>query len=182
MNFAPYQDVSPETRRVLSPVEGYRSSSSEAQRSSPNNPWAPARATEASHVQEENSRFAAGRDVEHGRDGLDEFETSLPLRLDYAACLAYLCLPPVGSGLLLLIEQKSDYVRYHAWQAALLFSALIFLHLLCAWSGIVTRLLFLADGILIAYCTFRAYHDANTLDRFEVPIFGPLASRILDDE
>jgi len=32
--------------------------------------------------------------------------------LDYEACLAYLLLPPAGGVLLLVLEQKSDYVRY----------------------------------------------------------------------
>jgi hypothetical protein len=41
----------------------------------------------------------------------DAFQTSLPLRLDYEAMLAYLLLPPAGPVLLLLIEHKSDYVR-----------------------------------------------------------------------
>lgn len=49
-----------------------------------------------------------------GRDALNDFETSLPLRLDYEACLAYLLLPPVGGVLLLIGEWKSDYVRYVA--------------------------------------------------------------------
>jgi hypothetical protein len=40
------------------------------------------------------------------------FVTSLPLRLDYEACLAYLLLPPAGGALLLIAEHKSDYVRY----------------------------------------------------------------------
>ena len=40
------------------------------------------------------------------------FETSLPLRLDYEATLAYLLLPPAGGVLLLVMEHKSDYVRY----------------------------------------------------------------------
>ena len=40
------------------------------------------------------------------------FETSLPLRLDYEACLAYLALPPAGGVFLLVMEHKSDYVRY----------------------------------------------------------------------
>lgn len=40
------------------------------------------------------------------------FETSLPLRLDYEAMLAYLLLPPAGGVLLLVLEHKSDYVRY----------------------------------------------------------------------
>ncbi len=40
------------------------------------------------------------------------FETSLPIRLDYEAMLAYLLLPPAGGVLLLVAEHKSDYVRY----------------------------------------------------------------------
>jgi uncharacterized membrane protein len=42
----------------------------------------------------------------------DAFQTSLPLRLDYEAMLAYMLLPPAGPVLLLLLEHKSDYVRY----------------------------------------------------------------------
>lgn len=40
------------------------------------------------------------------------FETRLGLRMDYEACLAYLLLPPAGGVLLLVLEHKSDYVRY----------------------------------------------------------------------
>jgi hypothetical protein len=32
--------------------------------------------------------------------------------LDYEACLAYLVFPPIGGILLLILERKSDYVRY----------------------------------------------------------------------
>ena len=63
-------------------------------------------------------------DVEQGRLGVDLFETSLPLRLDYEAMMAYLVLPPAGGVFLLLVEHKSDYVRFHAWQSSLLFSAM----------------------------------------------------------
>jgi len=41
----------------------------------------------------------------------DLFDTSLGLRLDYEACLAYLALPPLGAIILLILERKSDYVR-----------------------------------------------------------------------
>ena len=40
------------------------------------------------------------------------FETSLPMRMDYEAMLAYLLLPPAGGVFLLVMEHKSDYVRY----------------------------------------------------------------------
>jgi hypothetical protein len=47
------------------------------------------------------------------REGMvSEFDTSLGLRLDYEACLAYLAFPPLGAILLLILERKSDYVRY----------------------------------------------------------------------
>lgn len=116
------------------------------------------------------------------REDVDMFETRLGLRMDYEACLAYLLLPPAGSVLLLVLEHRSDYVRFHAWQASLLFSFIFVVHIIFSWSSIISWLLFTCDIGLIAYLTFRAYRDADTLDRFEVPFFGPLASSILDDE
>lgn len=53
------------------------------------------------------------RDLESGtRANLAAFETSLPIRVDYEAMMAYLLLPPAGGVLLLLLEHKSDYVRW----------------------------------------------------------------------
>ncbi|TVY67417.1 hypothetical protein LSUE1_G005347 [Lachnellula suecica] len=191
MDFAPYQDQSPETSRALSPPprEGRRSFSPNA-RAAPSpfnapqpsaNPWAPVADTTI-HTP---AAFGIG-DVENnvsGREGrLNEFETSLPIRLDYEACLAYLLLPPAGGVLLLVLEQKSDYVRFHAWQSALLFTAMFVLHLIVSWSTFLSWVIFVADLGLIAYLTMRAYRDADTLDRCEVPFFGRLASSILDDE
>jgi hypothetical protein len=47
-----------------------------------------------------------------GREDVNLFETRLGIRMDYEACLAYLLLPPAGAVLLLVLEFKSDYVRY----------------------------------------------------------------------
>ncbi|CAL3964154.1 unnamed protein product [Diplocarpon coronariae] len=198
MDFAPYQDQNPETNRALSPpLEGRRSYSPNGGRRtfspalpSPTNapppianPWAPrASIDEAISQQAFGSRTNAGRDVEAGRGRLDEFETSLPIRLDLEACLAYLLLPPAGGVLLLLFEQKSDYVRFHAWQSSLLFSTIFVLHLIFSWSSFLSWFIFVGDLGLIGYLTMRAYRDADTLDRCEVPLFGTLASSILDDE
>lgn len=41
-----------------------------------------------------------------------DFDTSLGMRLEYEACLAYIALPPVGAIVLLIMERNSDYVRY----------------------------------------------------------------------
>lgn len=43
---------------------------------------------------------------------VSEFDTSLGMRLDYEACLAYLAFPPIGAIVLLILERNSDYVRY----------------------------------------------------------------------
>lgn len=42
---------------------------------------------------------------------MDVFETRLGIRMDWEACAAYLLLPPAGAVLLLVLEQRSDYVR-----------------------------------------------------------------------
>ncbi|KAG4430307.1 hypothetical protein IFR05_014217 [Cadophora sp. M221] len=197
MDFAPYQDQSPETNRALSPppIEGRRSFSPTRRSFSPAlpsptngprataNPWAPrASIDETVSPQGFGNTSTAARDVESGRGRLNEFETSLPIRLDFEACLAYLLLPPAGGVLLLVMEHKSDYVRFHAWQSSLLFSAMFVLHLIFSWSSFLSWVIFLADLGLIGYLTMRAYRDADTLDRCEVPFFGRLASSILDDE
>jgi hypothetical protein len=122
-DFAPYQE-SPETNRALSPppIEGRRSFSPGNRRSpalpSPTNapkpsanPWAPIDDSSARVFGNGGGSGGFGGDIESGRGRLNEFETSLPIRLDYEACLAYLLLPPAGGVLLLVMEQKSDYVR-----------------------------------------------------------------------
>lgn len=73
-------------------------------------------------------------------------------------------------------------VRFHAWQSALLFTAVFVLHLIFSWSTFISWLMFVGDVAGIGYLSFRAYRDAETLDRCEVPFFGRLASSILDDE
>ncbi|EFX00267.1 upf0132 domain containing protein [Grosmannia clavigera kw1407] len=131
----------------------------------------------------DDGRRRGSLDPYDGRDNvISEFDTSLGLRLDYEACLAYLALPPVGSILLLILERKSDYVRFHAWQASLVFTAFFVLHLLFSWSTVLSWLIFLADLGLMAWLTYNAYRDADTLDRFEVPFFGRIANKIVDDE
>ena len=121
MDFAPYQDTAPETARALSPPPPHRSTSrSPAPKSPPPNrrattdPFSSAPLPPPSHFSDE-PRGGTGfgsNDLESGRLNVNLFETSLPLRLDYEAMLAYLLLPPAGGVFLLVVEHKSDYVRY----------------------------------------------------------------------
>lgn len=120
MDFAPYQDTSPETTRALSPPPRRSNSRSPNPRSPPpqnrpsTDPFSSAALPPPSHFSDEarsNGGFGGG-DVEGGRLNVNLFETSLPIRLDYEAMLAYLLLPPAGGVFLLVTEHKSDYVRY----------------------------------------------------------------------
>lgn len=108
MNFAPYQDESPEIERALSPPtvdNRIRSPAFRSPRASTDLP-SPSHFAAGGHG---NQGF--GRDVEGGHVSFGAFETSLPIRMDIEAALAYLLLPPAGGLVLLLLEHKSDYVR-----------------------------------------------------------------------
>lgn len=109
MNFAPYQDESPEIERALSPPTLDGRIKSPALRS----PRASTDLPSPSHFAGGgNGNTGYGRDLEGGHVSLGAFETSLPIRMDVEAALAYLLLPPAGGLFLLLAEHKSDYVRY----------------------------------------------------------------------
>jgi uncharacterized membrane protein len=104
------------------------------------------------------------------------------MRMDYEAMLAYLLLPPAGGVLLLLVEHKSDYVRFHAWQSSMLFTCIFILHVALSWSKVLSWMLFAMDILLIGFLAMHAYRDVEQLDHYEVPIIGRLANRFVDDE
>lgn len=128
------------------------------------------------------SRFGTrgGNEAGGSSRGTDVFETSLGIRMELEACLAYLLLPPAGGVILLLFEWKSDYVRYeaigvqrrnsangepcrfHAWQSALAFTAMFVIHLIFSWQAVLSWMLFAFDILLIAFLTFHAYRDGES--------------------
>ncbi|KAF1813086.1 hypothetical protein P152DRAFT_396259 [Eremomyces bilateralis CBS 781.70] len=177
--FAPYQDAPPEQARAMSPpLQGTsprRVASPPISR--PLSPPVPTRSPVSYPRADEQSGG-----IDRGRDAVDLFATKLGLRMDIEACLAYLLLPPAGPVMLLVFESWSDYVRFHAWQSSLLFAFLFIIHIIFSWTSIISYLLLVVDILLIAWLTYRAYSDAETLDRYQIPFFGPLASSIVDDE
>ncbi|KAL2364959.1 hypothetical protein RJZ56_002107 [Blastomyces dermatitidis] len=189
MNFAPYQDESPEIERALSPPlrDATRSKSPPTQNQTQNQPSFPPAGGLPSPSYFANPEGVGGdtgfgRDVEGGRLSLGAFETSLPIRMDFEAMLAYLLLPPAGGVFLLLVEHKSDYVRFHAWQSSMLFTTIFIIHMIFAWSSVISWLLFVCDITLIGFLSMRAYRDVDSLEHFEVPFFGRLANSFVDDE
>jgi uncharacterized membrane protein len=95
---------------------------------------------------------------------------------------AYLLLPPAGSVLLLIFEHKSDYVRFHAFQGAMLFSFLFVCHLVVSWSRVLSWGLLVVDLVAMVGLAGRAYRDVETLEHWEVPVLGGWANRWVDDE
>ncbi|KAI1456358.1 hypothetical protein F4805DRAFT_432499 [Annulohypoxylon moriforme] len=194
MDFAPYQSSPPENNRPFSPprsnVASPRASLDNRRPYSPSNQQQRGFASPPplQHPQPQRNwqntlpTAAAGGYAPEGGAYVSEFDTSLGIRLDYEACLAYLALPPLGAIILLILERKSDFVRFHAWQSSLLFTVIFIVHLIFSWSTFLSWVIFIADLGLMGWLALRAYRDADTLDRFEVPVFGHIASRILDDE
>lgn len=130
--FAPYQADPPETarspdiasprasleRRPFSPATkpSNQASPPPLQHPQPQRTWQPSgyilpQASPAGGGGMGGGDVAGGGYFGAERAGLNEFDTSLGLRLDYEACAAYLALPPVGAIVLLVLERKSDYVR-----------------------------------------------------------------------
>ncbi|KAH8146464.1 uncharacterized protein LAJ45_09410 [Morchella importuna] len=175
MDFAPYQSESPEASR------SYNRPLSPPVRASTYSPL-PASSQLPPPILPPGGGYRPSGWGSGDRETVNQFETSLPIRLDWEAVMAYVLLPPAGGVLLLIMEHKSDYVRFHAWQSSLLFAALVILHAFLMFSAFLSYTLLLVDLGLIAWLSLHAYRDADTLDRCEVPFFGPLASSILDDE
>ncbi|KAJ2368664.1 hypothetical protein IW150_005350 [Coemansia sp. RSA 2607] len=127
----------------------------------------------------------AGPSTFNSQDGgqrISRYETSLSLRYDVEAALAYVF--GVFSGaLLLVLEKKNDYVRFHAWQSSMLsavsFAALIVVALI---SNTLYWLLFLTIMGAHGYMARRAYIDGAVFERRPLPYIGPLAMQFVDEE
>jgi len=117
--------ASQDNRRTFSPSHGGEQGSSPPplQHPQPQRQWSggipsPSYYQNAVSPQPPRGGFRAGGDGYFGLGGgeregvVNEFDTSLGLRLDHEACLAYLALPPLGAIVLLILERNSDYVRY----------------------------------------------------------------------
>ncbi|KAF8237841.1 hypothetical protein L208DRAFT_1388787 [Tricholoma matsutake] len=114
------------------------------------------------------------------------WETRYGLRVDVLAAIAYI-LGPVSALTLLVLETRNDYVRFHAYQSALLTTPLIFLRIFVSlvqsspWmQTFFTLLLILPQGFMV----IRAYLDASQhgLVHFHLPLTGFLAERWLAEE
>ncbi|KAF9241371.1 hypothetical protein BU15DRAFT_44992 [Melanogaster broomeanus] len=121
------------------------------------------------------SASAMSDDIEEDRQR--RWETRYNLRVDVLAASAYL-LGPISALILLVLETHNDYVRFHAYQSALLMTPLLAVRVLVSllrgpsWiCTFLTLLLFVS-----------ALSMAGGLSRYHLPRLGPLADRWVSEE
>ncbi|KAJ6610897.1 hypothetical protein B0H10DRAFT_2165964 [Mycena sp. CBHHK59/15] len=124
--------------------------------------------------------------VEEAEGQQNQWETRHGLRVDLLAAVAYI-LGPISALALLIIETHNDYVRFHAYQSALMTTPLAVIRIFAtllqfpAWMRTLFTLLIISSQL---YMAIRAYLDAsrNGLARFQLPYVGPIAERWLEEE
>ncbi|CAE6363378.1 hypothetical protein RSOLAG1IB_09511 [Rhizoctonia solani AG-1 IB] len=117
--------------------------------------------------------------------GINEWETRFGWRVDVEAAVAYIG-GPVTALLLLIVETSNDFVRFHAYQSALLITPLLLLRgftglIFPSWLQFISTMSIVVAGL---YMAFRAFKDANGagLVRYQLPYIGILAERWLGEE
>ncbi|KAI9637515.1 uncharacterized protein MKK02DRAFT_43440 [Dioszegia hungarica] len=115
------------------------------------------------------------------------WETRFGWRVDFMAPLAYLG-GPITALILLILETQNDYVRFHAYQSALLttpiLTILLLFNLVIPFPSFLRLLLLLGSIGAAGYTAFRAWSDASQggLSRFYLPYIGEIAERWVGEE
>ncbi|KAJ1953081.1 hypothetical protein EC988_003199 [Linderina pennispora] len=119
---------------------------------------------------------------QEGGQRVSRYETSLSLRYDVEAALAY-ALGMFSGAFLLVFERKNDYVRFHAWQSALFsVGAVLLLIVLALVSSFLYWVTLLATIGCLGYMARRAYIDGAIFERFTLPYVGQIAMQFVDEE
>lgn len=97
--------------------------------------------------------------------------------------LCYL-LGPVTGIIMLLVEKKSSYLRYHAMQSTLVFGAIVLLNLVLGivpvlgWliALLLSPILAIGSFVLWLFLMWKAYNG----EKYKLPYFGNLAEKQLE--
>ncbi|KAF8872137.1 hypothetical protein CPB84DRAFT_1967525 [Gymnopilus junonius] len=110
-----------------------------------------------------------------------QWETRYGWRVDLLAAAAYI-LGPVSALVILVLETQNDYVRFNAYQSALMTTPAVLLRMFISvfqspsWLRGISTLFIVALQFLLA---FRAYRGAS--DNNLVPYHAPLVGRIAEE-
>ncbi|EIW86702.1 hypothetical protein CONPUDRAFT_95480 [Coniophora puteana RWD-64-598 SS2] len=119
-------------------------------------------------------------------DQRNQWQTRLGFRVDILAAFSYI-LGPISALAVLILETHNDYVRFHAYQSALLMTPLVSIRILAsllgfwAWLCTMLTLLVLCAGLFMAFQAF-VNGGADGLSRYHVPTIGPLAEQWVSEE
>ncbi|KAH9835564.1 uncharacterized protein C8Q71DRAFT_762595 [Rhodofomes roseus] len=177
-SFAPYQPPPDDP--------SYASSSRQATR-----PWLPSLSAQQSMSYQSggvptfNTSQAGGEDVE-AEAASSIWETRFGMRVDMLAAFAYV-FGPISALLMLILETHNDYVRFHAYQSALLTGPLLLLRIIAAllqFPALICTFFTLLLVVSCLYMIWRSYIDAarNGLVRFQLPWIGPMADQWVAEE
>ncbi|KAG1769246.1 hypothetical protein EDD22DRAFT_869956 [Suillus occidentalis] len=116
----------------------------------------------------------------------NQWETSYGMRVDVLSAFAYI-LGPISALILLVLETHNDYVRFHAYQSALLMTPLLFVRVSASLLGFppwMRSFLTITFALFAFFMTVRAYLGASRggLARYHLPRIGPLAERWVFEE
>ncbi|ORY35553.1 hypothetical protein BCR39DRAFT_19764 [Naematelia encephala] len=114
------------------------------------------------------------------------WESRFGWRVDVMAAASYLG-GPVTALFFLILEIQNDYVRFHAYQSALLttplLGILLLFNLLIPLPKFLRIILILGSIGVTLYTSFRAWKDAQDgLGRFWLPFIGEVAERWVSEE
>ncbi|KAH7930984.1 hypothetical protein BV22DRAFT_1027742 [Leucogyrophana mollusca] len=134
-----------------------------------------------------NTSAAGGYAVtENAEVQQNQWETRNGMRVDLLAAFAYI-FGPLSALSLLIFETNNDYVRFHAYQSALLTTPLLALRIFASLLGFPSWIRALLTVILFSTAismSVRAYLGAthHALARYQLPVIGDLADRWVCEE
>ncbi|GLB36165.1 hypothetical protein LshimejAT787_0304530 [Lyophyllum shimeji] len=169
---------------------------SSATTGAPGRPWFP---SHSFHVHETDTSYQSGGIPTFGTSAaggvgvaemseaqVNRWETRYGWRVDILAAAAYL-LGPISALALLILETQNDFVRFHAYQSALLTTPLLLLRIFVSLIQAPSWIRILSTWILVLptiYMAVRAYLDTTRIELvyYLLPMIGPIAESWLAEE
>jgi len=108
--------------------------------------------------------------------GKPESESSTGLSANVAGLLCYV-LTWVTGIIFVVLEKKSAFVRFHAWQSIMTFGVLTVAELILAWIPFVGWILSILIGILMFILWIILMIQAGTGKMWKVPLAGDWAEK-----
>ncbi|GJE86107.1 hypothetical protein PsYK624_021870 [Phanerochaete sordida] len=129
---------------------------------------------------------AGAAEEAEAESGASAWETRFGMRVDLLSAAAYL-LGPVSALLILVLETHNDYVRFHAYQSALLTGPLAVIRMLFSLLQLPQFLRTTCTFLVVIPCLYmawQAYMGAARygLSRFQLPVIGAIADRWVTEE